>query len=579
MLNGGAVGSRSVARRIAPLTAALALVAGVALFVALRDRAAHPPETSLPTIVIGGSPRSEGCLLCHATTRGLGEAHRTIGCSTCHEGDPTARDKEAAHQGMEVVTGALSRVDRTCGQGACHAVEAARVRTSMMARVPGILAVDRFAFGERPTPDSEQDDVLPSLDPDEDPRSPAESHARQLCATCHLGARKELRGDLGFAARGGGCTACHLSAPTLREGPGDGPLHPDVNADVSERRCEGCHGRSGRVSLSYRGLVELEPHDPRVTGTLADGRPMAHASADVHASAGLGCIDCHTERELMGDGQEHRHAEQAIDVACEDCHLATPRTSPPDPDREDVAVRLRASWARRGLPALSSTPIHTRAGTPLVRTDLPSLSLLRASDGERRAIAQAKPVAYHSIHGHERLTCSACHAAWAPRCKSCHTRFDPNGSAIDGLSSQPVRGRWEETAGGNGYGPPLLAVGASGRIEPFIEGMLATIENTQQGTVTRTLYAPLDPHTTGKARGCASCHAPASAEEPYPTTGRTTRTGARLLDANERARVLRVGRCLECHPGYDDAIYVDFPTSHERVRRHAAPRCKGTAGE
>lgn len=568
---------------------ALVLVTGAAVFVAVRDRLAHPPDPSLPTISLGGSTRDEACLLCHAGMQGLGEPHASMGCSPCHLGDPRARDASAAHLGMEVLSGDLASVDRTCGQGACHAVETARVRTSLMARAPGILAVDRFAFGERATPEGEPSDDLGALEPTRGAASPAESHVRQLCASCHLGARKARRGDLGAEARGGGCTACHLAPPAPRRGAAAGPLHPDVSAAVSERRCEGCHARSGRIALSFRGVVELEPGDARVTGKLADGRPIGAASADVHATAGMRCLDCHTERELMGDGVTHRHAHEARDVTCEDCHLAAAsaardagRGAARDADREAVASRLRASWTRRGLPPLSRTPLRTKAGTPLWRTELAPPSLLLAASGERRAIPQASPKPYHALRGHERLDCQSCHATWAPRCTSCHTRLEPKEQAIDHLSGKPVMGRWSEVAGGNGYGPPLLAVGPTGRIEPFVEGMRLRIEGAgpartgSTDSIERTLFAPLDPHTTGKARACASCHAPARTEDVYPLAGETTRTSARLLDAAERGRVLRVGRCIGCHARYEDPVFADFAESARRVAARTAPRCTGT---
>jgi hypothetical protein len=331
--------------------------------------------------------------------------------------------------------------------------------------------------------------------------------------------------------------------------------------------------------------VELEPGDARVTGKLADGRPIGTASADVHAAAGMRCLDCHTERELMGDGATHRHAHEARDVTCEDCHRAV-ASSAKDADREAVAERLRASWTRRGLPTPSRTPLRTKAGTPLWRTESAPASLLLATSGARRAIPQASPKPYHTLRGHERLSCQSCHAVWAPRCTSCHTHLDPTESAIDHLSGKAVIGRWLEDAGGNGYGPPLLAVGPTGRIEPFVEGMRLRIDGatpaspgTARGSehaIERTLYAPLDPHTTGKARACASCHAPARAEDVYPLTGETTRSTARLLDAAERGRVFRVGRCLGCHARYEDPVFADFTESARRLATHAAPRCSGT---
>jgi hypothetical protein len=532
---------------------------------------APPP---LPRLADG---RTEGCLACHRDVAGLGAAHdpASIGCSACHLGDPEARDAASAHRGMELLSGDLATVHATCGRAGCHAAEAARVQTSLMARAPGILAVDRFAFGESPTPDGKPEGFT-DLDASAPPATPAESHARKLCGACHLAARKRGPGDDGFFARGGGCAACHLAPPAAT--PPGGRVHPDVSAVVPEQRCAGCHARSGRISLSFHGLVELEPGDPRATTKLPDGRPAGTASADVHAKAGMTCVDCHTERDLMGDGAEHRHADEAVEIRCADCHAPGARP-PPSADAARAAAVLRRSWERRGLPPLSAGPLRTSGGTELVRTDAAARSMLLAANGERRAIAPASDRAHHTMRGHERLSCQACHATWAPRCTKCHTRLDPGGEDVDHLGGKPTPGRWIEEAGGNGFGPPLLAIGPRGTIDPFVEGMTFRLDGVGDAPIERVLWAPLDPHTTGPSRPCASCHAPSGLDAVYPRAGTTTRTAARLLAEPEIEKIARVGRCVACHGRYDDPIWADFAASvgrlHGRRRGDAALRCKG----
>lgn len=547
----------------ARVAGAMLLFAGASVWLWLAPSSAPP----LRRISIGGALRDEGCLDCHAAMRGVGAAHAEIGCSPCHQGDPSARDLDSAHVGLELLSGDLSTVDRSCGQGACHATETGRVRSSLMARAPGILAVDRFAFGERPTPHREQRDALSTLDPRAEPQSMAESHVRKLCAGCHLGARKAGPGDLGAEGRGGGCTACHLAPPSATAQASGGPLHPEISAIVPERRCAGCHGRSGRISLSFQGIVELEPGDPRVSGQTSDGRPTAQISGDVHHAAGMSCVDCHVERELMGSGVLHLHPHEAVELRCADCHSPALPVVPPDPDRLRVAEVLRRSWERRGLAPLSDAPLYTQLGTPLVRTDAGARTLRLVSDGRTKAIPLMAAAPRHSLRGHERLSCQACHSAWAPRCKSCHTSFDPAGTDVDHLSGRLTPGHWSEVAGANGYGPPLLAVGPRGTIEPFVEGMRLSLR-VGTTTVTRVLYAPLDPHTTGRARSCTSCHQPS--EEVYPAEGELTRLDARLLSAEERAKIARVGACLPCHPEYQDPIFRDFSASLGR----RTPRCR-----
>ena len=542
--------------RVLASVAVLSL-AGVGVWVGARSL----PNTKLPTVDVDGNARVESCLACHLNVEGLGRSHdpARIGCSACHLGDPTRGDEEGAHKGMSVITGGLSNVSATCGRADCHASEAGRVASSPMAGSPGVLAVDRYAFGERDVIEVRREDDFRNLSAAA--KTPAEDHARKLCGSCHLAQPKDERGDLGFASRGGGCVACHLTAP---EGPrtDKGKLHPGVGADVPERRCEGCHARSGRISLSYRGIAEVEP--AAATRKLPDGRPITDTNPDVHARAGLTCIDCHSERDVMGDGRdEPRHASAAVEVRCQSCHDPNASGPAPDADKRRVEGVLRAAWTARGMPSLEGrAPIIMAKGTPLWRTDRQARTLLLATTGETRRLREASDAGYHRLVGHERLSCQSCHSQWAPRCVSCHTSRDANARQTDHISGEDTLGAWVETAGGNSFGPPALAVDSSVRVSPFVEGMQLRVTGIAK-PVSRTFWAPIDPHTTAKARACATCH-PGDAKT-YPREGETTRAGARLLNERERNSIARVGDCIGCHSAYDDAIYVDFAKSRVRL--------------
>ncbi|HEX5855271.1 MAG TPA: hypothetical protein VFZ57_06590, partial [Thermoanaerobaculia bacterium] len=101
--------------------------------------------------------RTERCVSCHVKPDedpGGPHSRAALGCAACHLGNPLAFGKERAHEGLEREPGALSTVALTCGREGCHAREAARVATSPMTRAGGIVSVDRFAFGEIPSPDS-----------------------------------------------------------------------------------------------------------------------------------------------------------------------------------------------------------------------------------------------------------------------------------------------------------------------------------------------------------------------------------------------------------------------------------------
>lgn len=521
----------------APWAGAALLVVLVVGVVVASSR--PPPET----------PVAAGCVACHAD--GPGGAHGAVPCTSCHRGDADATTKEAAHVGLEAESGALDTVEQTCG--VCHPGAVATVRTLPMTTGRGLVGVDRFVFGELPTPDTGQTlgDVLATTAP-----TPAEDHLRKLCAGCHLGTRRDNRDDA--VTGGSGCGACHA-----------GPVasgHPTVDADVADARCEGCHSRSSRISLTYAGLAEMACAAP--VRTLSDGRTLCAIEPDVHAAAGMGCVDCHVHTELMGDGVSRAHQEEQVEVRCESCHapVAARWGDVVDP----VSLRLgrvraaddRVATATRGTPLWNVLELDG------------SWRLVTKADGREHAVTLVD--AGHAGPGHDRLTCAACHAAVAPTCPDCHTSRDPDGTQWDFGSAAVTPGRWVETGSG-GIAPPALGVGADGRIRPAIPGMIATIDGV--GEVRR--FSLLDPHATRRtARTCVACHRDPTAlglgtgsldvetlrfTPAHPAAGKPdlaadgwvplfpeapgqgTRLGNRSFDEEEQRRILRIGACLACH--------------------------------
>ena len=382
----------------------------------------------------------ERCVSCHtkeSENPGGAHARAALGCAACHLGNPLAFGKARAHAGLEREPGALSTVALTCGRSDCHAREAARVATSPMTRNAGMVAVDRFAFGEIAEPEGARTiaEVLSAPHP-----TPAETHLRKLCAGCHLGSRRANRDDL-IHGNGSGCSACHV-ARKVDEGPRH---HPPVDSRVIDDRCEGCHSGSGRIALSYRGLFEIEK-----------GKPFAHAAPDVHQAAGMACIDCHLHTDLMGDGTARTHKEDQVEITCEACH------GPVGPGgqvawrdvKDEISIEIRKRDERREdffrrVNEVAPPDAPTRLG----RRDTPLINLLRKSssfssswvlvrklDGVELPVKQTPRDRNHTLRGHESLTCSACHAAWVPTCDSCHTSFDP------------AKRQWDFAAGAGGAG-------------------------------------------------------------------------------------------------------------------------------
>jgi hypothetical protein len=490
-------------------------------------------------VVLG---RPEGCLVCHGGVTGLGNAHRpeAIGCASCHGGDVFTLKKARAHSGMDVIAGNLANAGLRCGQAACHAPIVPRVTRSVMTTLRGIVAVDRRVFGEEGAGAAHaRVDVLQLG------HTPADTHLRQLCASCHLGARKTALGPNGESSRGGGCNACHLVySPAARDalqqyerekarGATAAPsVHPAVSLDIDNGQCFGCHSRSGRISTSYEGWHEVhEPpagaSDPSRSSpsrfrTLQDDRVFEFVTPDIHHERGLDCIDCHTSMEVMGDGEARARKSEQVRVACEDCHapnsagLPTVAASQLDPESRRIL-------ALRGWPGPAPSRFgRTKTGADLVDVIVDPAgrtALVRKRTGERRELKPAAPVCVEG-RGHLRLSCGSCHTAWAPRCPTCHTSFDRAAAAYDWVDDAEVRGAWVEKAGPFAADLPTLGVrrletAAAGRrevIETFVPGMILTIDQADgsgrpSAVVFRRLYARIEPHTTRRqARSCESCH-------------------------------------------------------------------------
>jgi hypothetical protein len=488
-----------------------------------------PPASEVASrdipVVLG---RREGCLFCHSAMRGLSASHRAeaVGCASCHLGNPFSLNEAVAHAGMERLPGNLRAAWRTCGTPSCHPAQVERVLLSPMTTMAGVVSVDRAVFGGKP-------ERTGPADVERLGRSGADSHVRQLCASCHLGAGKTAPGPMRQSERGGGCSACHVQysaaatadlARRRRALPRD---HPNVSMAIQPEACFGCHSRSGRISTSYEGWHEAPGAAGGSLRRLADGRTFVFVAADVHARS-MTCVDCHGSREVMGDGRRHGRAFEAVRVACEDCHprpaaagVAAGLVRTTTADRLDAESRKIAGIRGRNRPG-ERFLLTANGNDPLMGTGVDAdgtIWLAAAVSGRRLPMKPAAAVCVEG-GGHQRLSCASCHAAWAPRCAQCHTGFDPDASAVDLLDGSVTRGAWVESAGPFLAVPPTLGVrvpagdaASRGIVDPFIPGMVMTLDRNQRAgarpdMVFRRLYARAFPHTIGQsARSCRSCHA------------------------------------------------------------------------
>lgn len=576
-------------------------------------------DTLQPVIIQG---HAEGCVSCHKGMTGFSDAHKPeyIGCFSCHGGDPLSLDKEKAHRSMFAVPGNLSNAAGACGNAGCHPGIVARVDKSLMTSLQGIISVDKWVFGE--TKDLNSIQHVKSIG-----QSAAETHLRNLCAGCHLGNEKTKTGPAAWLERGGGCLACHLtyddnsliSLKQMRTRTKSENIlpqyHPALNVNVTNDKCKSCHSRSGRISMNYEGWHETELQPEAVVGKvnyqiLPDKRVFAKMPADIHHQKGMLCIDCHGSYELMGDGKHYAHKEEAVKIQCSDCHTLRSKNRKllTETDQETQLI----AWSRKFKTDGIEVILTQKDARPLLNTVVEEkgmrLSMIKKSGA---GIVVMKPPAKACTEGnaHARLSCEACHTAWAPQCIGCHNSYESQVKGFDMLKNTDRKGSWIEYSTDGLAELPVLGINATdkskkdGLVSTFTPGMIMTIDKGSfekgEKTVFHRLYAPSAAHTTQqKGRSCKSCHNNALAigygrgKLIFSDTGKwsfdpvyqnskydglpedawtgflkerkdqaATRTGMRPFNLAEQKRILTVGACLTCHDAESDVMkssLIDF---------------------
>lgn len=610
-----------------PLVIILILVLiwqGMKHYVSGDQNVSHSIYTSI-------APQKETCMDCHIKVVGFSKFHdpNLIGCVVCHLGNGQAQDKSESHDGMVLIPGNLSNAEHTCGT--CHPKELYKINKSLMTTNSGIVAVDKYIFGEADSPDHHYD--IRTLD-----HSPSDDHLRNLCANCHLGAEKQEFGKIDQLSRGGGCNACHLNYSEEAERHLQNYLssskqklptiHPSTDIFMGDEHCFGCHSRSSRISTNYMGWHETLMDEEQVTDTVSykvfqDKRVYQYKGNDVHHAQGLLCIDCHSSHEVMGDGKSYLHEEDAVSLTCSDCHY---KNEPNTMGYNDLDTESLLVFMHRGYTHSENKMLRVfKDGHPLVNTFIADdeLYLIGKKDRKKHRIKPQGETCSRDT-SHKDLTCSTCHSSWAPRCIGCHNTFEENKEGFDLLDKKLIQGTWTEHVFEFDSGLPAFGVRENKdtrKIEPAIPGMILSIDHdnheksAQKKDSFERLYAANSPHTTSKkVRSCATCHAdpsalgygqgvlsylvgPTSGEwvfepkyESNPVDGLpedawipflkdpdskkiTTRSDFRPLSIEEQERILLVGACLQCHPEDSEIMKESLKSGINPLLLKLSERC------
>ncbi len=524
----------------------------------------------------------EKCVTCHDGIRTVSSSHPlSFGCTVCHGGDGESLNPDQAHSTLiydpKAGTGkrnpsSLTVAQKSCGQFGCHSGHSReeknhiqRVNKSLMATLAGMISGLRFQwsaqklktaqYGTRTIQDNDgvipsawgalrQLDALPFFFPkaSEIPGSvvyptrsgTVKSHIaddllRKKCFQCHIDS-PPAPGEY----RSQGCAACHFTYdqngyyrgkdPTIsRFDPGHSRFHT-MTALPPDSTCLKCH----------KAFSLNQGNDASTNNELGRGK----VQLDVHMDMGFGCIDCHTQFDIMGDGNLYSKQHQAVEIRCETCHGdgSTFPSVAQVTDPEDRVLRV-SQYYNGWTNSLGDWMVVSARNNKMsnVKVEDGEIITLSKQTGEwfKTPLVRESPEP-HSIPQHQKkLECTACHSQWVPVCSGCHTTFDQSNPSPNSSKTESEN-RWKFSDYGVDAAKPALMIGPRGKAAPmFVQpkrtlsvvderGIPITILDSKGDSIgyyknweftnphgysgAKLAYA-LNPHSvSSEVRSCASCH-------------------------------------------------------------------------
>ncbi len=486
--------------------------------------------------------REEYCITCHIGIKSISKSHpkKIFGCVICHGGDPLSLTVKGAHKNL--IGGEnpsdLKYAEKSCGQIApdgtrCHPDIVKRVKTSLMYTMAGVITSLRYEWNiqnsKKPffaTHDVKDDygHYLKKIPND----NFADDYFRKMCAMCHIG----VKNPFSTSNHSSGCAACHViynnnshylgEDPTIDKNKRGFPPYHEITAKIPTSQCLKCHNRSSRYGTSYIGLGENDfypvplKHGEFSQEKMLGGRYFNHFQADIHYKKGMDCIDCHTGKEIMGDGIIHSRMFEQTTVKCEDCH-GTYNSLPQvykikyfsDPLLQISTYNLK----------LNDKIVKTKKGDFLwnVKKEKGGFYLYSKTKNLKLKI---KTIYHNKFHKpnpcNKHLECYTCHFSWTMLCYGCHVGYNKNKSQRDALTGKKTKGLWYERRSYTRYSDIVLIINSEGKYSPaqfcqsqvtipfknFFNKVFIHKDNT-----TSYVVVPVQPHTITKAsKKCADCH-------------------------------------------------------------------------
>lgn len=396
----------------------------VTLLVAAWSYARSPQPHALTPSLTG---KTEYCLTCHGDLPEISNAHpiETFGCVSCHGGERLALDADLAHSTLRGGRNPsdLSVVQTSCGGELCHSGNPdeyrdhiQRVLASLQVTYAGAIAQVLYTFGAQPDLTARygifpiQDEYINSstsvlflakFDPQDFPTTPILTFAEN-CLNCHLSS-EPLPGKQ--YAHFTGCAACH----TLTTGKDMGQQFHQLTTSIPYSQCDTCHNR-GNYDL---GDMQFHPRTDQPEDRLQDY--YQSIAQFTQCEWELDCVDCHTRKEVMGDGDLHSNQRQMEYVSCYTCHgtLNQPPLTYTISDPNDIALRQ----------AFLNPIVELNLGDIILRTEKgePLWNIHQLSDGSFEMITKVAGTRYplplvagsacqQQPDQQESKYCHACHA-------------------------------------------------------------------------------------------------------------------------------------------------------------------------
>ncbi len=553
----------------------------------IKDIAVTATLKDYPDVSVSGYRQiyRERCITCHDGIEEISDSHpRNFGCTVCHGGDGNTVEKESAHATLiydpAAGTGkrnpsSLKVVEKTCGQLYCHSGHSQpdrnhiqRVKKSMMATLAGMISGLRYQwsaqseltakYGVTQVMDEDgqvpldqgalpQLEALPLFSPRDAKGKPgltgktqtarvsrhiADRLLRKKCFQCHLDS-PPAPGEF----RSQGCAACHFTYskdglyqgddPTVAGAEQGHPAFHKMTALTPTPLCSQCHKTTG--------AIQEETDNNSMSSLTLPG--AGQIRRDIHFEKGFDCIDCHTQFDIMGDGNLYSKQHQAVEIRCETCH--GDGDSPPHTeevtDPHDPVIRLSQHY-KGWTNSLNDSMILSVRKRKLANVKIQKNKIV--TYGKKSGKKFITPTIHrgrkaHVIQAHKKkLECSACHSQWVPECKGCSSlmlkvKDDAPPTGDQNKSWNASAASWEVVT-------PVLMIGPRGKVAPMFpqpdrtltlldeqgNPMAALAENgdahgryrdweftNPQGYSGSNLAYAANPHSVGKkVRSCASCH-------------------------------------------------------------------------